>query len=329
MTRDSSELVSRYLDDLLTEDEHRDLQNWLRSSPDHAREFARVASLHDRLRGEQLASSLMHSSQPNQPHAVPAAPRQPWRSFVISAGVVAAFVTLFLVSLEIGKTPAVAATELKRLIAAQETELDRTYRIAVEDVPTLRRKRQPVVDDNRPPKPPLDGAILHVRKGNQFVLIRQMAGGQQFVTGSNGRTSWAVRPDGPVRVSTDLTRFNRDLPGHEHDFPLIQIERGLAHLQDAYDIQLLPIENGDETAAEDLPTRLLVAVKKRGHRGPQRVEITYAVRTGKIHQLRFIEMPYGPEHLTVRLTQEEERPLGLAFFDHQSHHGADRVVEEE
>jgi hypothetical protein len=242
---------------------------------------------------------------------------------------VTAFVTLLLVSLEIGKTPAVASTELKRLIAAQETELDRTYRIAVEDAPTPGRKRQPVVNDNRPPKPPLDGALLHVRKGNQFVLIRQMAGGRQFVTGCNSRTSWAVRPDGPVRVSADLTRFNRDLPGHEHDFPLIQIERGLAQLQDAYDIQLLPIENSDDSAAEDLPTRLLVAVKKRGHRGPQRVEITYAVRTGKIRQLRFIEMPYGPEHLTVRLTQEEERPLGPAFFDHQSHHASDRVVEEE
>lgn len=329
MTRDPSELVSRYLDDLLTEDEHRELQDWLRSSPDHAREFAQTALLHDRLRGEQLAISMMRPSKPGQPHAVVTVPRQSWRSLVISAGVVAAFVTLLLVSLEIGKSPAVAATELKRLIAAQETELDRTYRIAVEDVPAPQRKRQPVVDDNRPPKPPLDGAILHVRKGNQFVLIRQMAGGRQFVTGSNGRTSWAVRPDGPVRVSTDLTRFNRDLPGHEHDFPLIQIERGLAHLQDAYDIQVLPIENGDDTAAEDLLTRLLVAVKKRGHRGPQRVEITYAVRTGQIHQLRFIEMPYGPEHLTVRLTQEEERPLGPAFFDHQSHHGADRVVEEE
>ena len=329
MNLDPSELVSRYFDDLLTEDEHRDLQDWLRSSPDHAREFARIALLHDRLRGEQLAISLMPSTHADQPQVFPVAPRQPRRSFVFSLGAVMALVALLLVMLEFGKTPAAAATELKRLIAAQETELDRTYRIAVEDVPALQRKRQPVVDGGRPPKPSLDGAILHVRKGNQFVLIRQMSGGRQFVTGSNGRTSWAVRPDGPVRVSTDLTRFNRDLPGHEHDFPLIQIERGLAHLQDAYDIQLLPIENSDDSAEADSPTRLFVAVKKRGHRGPQRVEITYAILTGQIRQLRFIEMPYGPEHLTVRLTQEEEHRGGPAFFDHQSHHGADRVVEEE
>lgn len=329
MTSNPNELLSRYFDDLLSEDEHHDLQVWLRTSTDHAREFARFALLHDRLRGEQLAISLLHPTLADQPQALPVALRRPRRSFVISIGVVMALVAVLMVLLEIGKTPVAAATELKRLIAAQETELDRTYRIAVEDVPAPQRKRQPGVDGNRPPKPPLDGAVLHVRKGNQFVLIRQMSGGRQFVTGSNGRTSWAVRPDGPVRVSTDLTRFNRDLPGHEHDFPLIQIERGLARLQHAYDIQLLPIENGDDTAAEELPTRLLVAVKKRGHRGPQRVEITYTVRTGQIRQLRFIEMPYGPEHLTVRLTQVEEHPLGPAFFDHQSHHASDRVVEEE
>jgi len=329
MTSNPSELLSRYFDDLLSEDEHHDLQVWLRSSTDHAWEFARFALLHDRLRGEQLAISLLQPTLADQPRALPVALGRPRRSMVISVGVVMALVAVLMVLLEIGKTPVAAATELKRLIAAQQTELDRTYRIAVEDVPAPQRKRQPVVDGNRPPKPTLDGAILHVRKGNQFVLIRPMAGGRQFVTGSNGRTSWAVRPDGPVRVSTDLTRFNRDLPGHEHEFPLIQIERGLAHLQDAYDIQLLPIENSDDTAAEVSTTRLLVAVKKPGHRGPQRVEITYAVRTGQIRQLRFIEMPYGPEHLTVRLTQEEERPLGPAFFDHQSHHGLDRVVEEE
>ena len=329
MTRDPAELVSRYFDDLLTADEHRDLQQWLRTSADHAKEFARVALLHDRLRAEQVAISLGMALRADRPQIVSTASRRFWPTIFVTAGMVAAFATVLVLFLEIGKTPAAAAAELKRLIAAQETDLDRTYRIAVEEAPAPQRKRQPVDNGNRPPKPPLDGAILHVRKGNQFVLIRQMPGGRQFVTGSNGRTSWAVRPDGPFRVSADLTRFNRDLPGHEHHFPLIQIERGLAHLQHAYDIRLLPIENGDDSAAEDLPVRLLVAVKKRGHRGPQRVEITYDVRTGQIRQLRFIEMPYGPEHLTVRLTQEEERPLGPAYFDHQSHHGSDRVVEEE
>ena len=326
--QDSAELMSRYFDQLLTDSEHQDLQNWLRSSPDHMAEFAKYAILHDRLRGEQMAASLVHPVGATLPQGTPPGRQRSRRSLFFSIGASVAVVALLMLILEFGKSSVAASEELRRLIAAQETEFDRTYRIEVEDTPKRPPDGRRSVRDGRPPKPPLNGAILHVRKGNQFVLIRQMDGGQQFVTGSNGQTSWAVRPVGPVRVSHDLTRFNRDLPGHEHDFPLIEIKRSLTHLQQAYEIQLLPVENDDETN-QGSPTRLLVAVKKRGHRGPRRVEIAYAVGTGQIHQLRFIEMPYGPEHLTVRLTEEQNHELGSAFFDHQSHHTLDRVVEEE
>ncbi len=40
-------------------------------------------------------------------------------------------------------------------------------------------------------------------------------------------------------------------------------------------------------------------------------------------------LPYGPERLTLRMTLVEEQDLGTKFFDHESHHGSDRVVEEE
>ena len=177
----------------------------------------------------------------------------------------------------------------------------------------------------RPPKPPLSGAILHVRRGGQIVLSRQTSDGRTFLTGSNGRTSWAVRPDGSVRENTDLNEFNRDVPGHEHSMPLIHIEEGLERLLEAYDVRLLPVETADDAVAEDNPTRLIVAVKKRHYRGPKRVEISYSVRSGLIQQLRFVEMPYGPEHLTLI----EERPLGDRLFDHESHHKTAQPLIEE
>jgi len=332
MTRNPAELVSRHFDGLLTNDEHQELQDWLRSDPSHRRDFAKAAILHDRLHCEHVAISLGTLDLQSE-HPVPL-PNQPPRSrrlrlFGISAGVMTAFVALTVMLLGTSRTAVSAVTELNRLISAQETGLDKTYSIAVEDVPSSRRPRRRLAEDGRPPKPPLDGAVLYVRHGNQFVLIRPMPGDQQFITGSNGSTSWAVRPDGPVRVSTDVTRFNRDLPGHEHDIPLMQIEQSLEHLRRAYDVQLLPVETVEDAADGELPTRLLVAVKKHGHRGPQRIEITYAVQAGQIRQLRFIEMPYGPVHLTVRLTLEEEQDLGPAFFDHLAHHSSDRTVEQE
>jgi hypothetical protein len=249
-----------------------------------------------------------------------------------AAAIVAAMLLMAVLWKGFGETSASAAVvELNRIIAANAQPTDRTYQITLEEAALSPRRgeRPESPERGRPPKPPMEGAVLHVRGGGQFVLVRKTAEGLPFVTGSNGQTSWAVRPDGPVRFSSDLTRFCHDLPGHEHSMPLINIRDGLERLRDAFDVQLLPVENGDEANVDDEPSRLIVAVKKRGFRGPQRVEVTYSVRSGLIRQMRFVEMPYGPERLTLRMTLVEEQDLGAKFFDHESHHGSDRVVEEE
>ncbi len=70
----------------------------------------------------------------------------------------------------------------------------------------------------------------------------------------------------------------------------------------------------DEAAPNIEPSRLLVAVKKKGYRGPRRVEITYGATSGHIQQLRFIEMPYGPEKITIRITLFNEHNLPDIIF---------------
>ena len=226
-----------------------------------------------------------------------------------------------------GDSPALAAvSELQRLIELNAQPMDRTYQITVEETVLPRRgRRGPSPEEGRPPKAPMDGATLFVRDGQQFVLSRITEAGP-FVTGSNGKISWAVRPDGPARYSKDLSRFSRDLPGHEHDMPLVNIHDGLERLRQSYDVQLLPIEDGESA---EPATRLLVAVRHRQERGPKRVEISYEVKSGLIRQMRFVEMPYGPESLTLRLTLLPKEPLDEDFFDHESHHDASRRVEVE
>ena len=129
-----------------------------------------------------------------------------------------------------------------------------------------------------------------------------------------------------MRYSRDLNRFNRDLPGHEHGMPLVNIHDGLERLRRAYDVQLLPVEDAESSAPA---TRLLVAVRHPRERGPKRAEISYEVKSGLIGQMRFIEMPYGLESLTLRLTLLTEESLDEHFFDHESHHEANRRVEVE
>jgi anti-sigma factor RsiW len=329
MNNDSQQLIHGYLDDTLSAEEHTAFEHWLQESPSHAQQFAAVAMLHDRLRSELALSELGAATAPPVEHTRRSSPIRSIFALTTTACLLLLLVA-FVWQGFVANPVSAASAELERIISATAQSSDRTYEIAVEEVAINRRSRERDAkpDRGRPPKPSLDGARLHVRGANQFVLERTTADGLPFVTGSNGQTSWAVRPDGPVRVSDDLTRFNRDVPGHEHAMPLNNIYDGLEQLRTAYDVQLLPIENGsDDVKANDGASRLLVAVKRRGVRGPTRVEITYSLQSGQIRQLRFIEMPYGPERLTLRVTLVEERDLGPMFFDHTAHHAPDRAVE--
>lgn len=324
MNSSPQDRIFRSLDGDLSEQEHAELQEWLRASEANAALFARAALLHDRIRGELLVGDVVSAPR----SVAPVAPARFTRSIAVWAATVASLLFLLTLWIGFGGTTAAAATELNRLIAAQEQSLDREYRIDVEEVAVPEQDRR-APKDHRPPKPPLDDAVLYVRRGGQFVLMRPTPSGSPFITGSNGQFSWAVKPDGSVRFSRDLTRFNRDLPGHEHDMPLINLEEGLSQLKAAYEVQLLPLEVAEENAADDEATRLLVAVKKRGVRGPQRVEITYAVESKHIRQMRFVGMPYGPERLTLRMTLMQEKSLAPDFFHHTAHQAPEtRAVEE-
>lgn len=331
MIPDSLRLIDGYLDESLSPEEQLEFEAWLKASPEAGRLFAQRALLHDQLRG----AVLMRASVPAEPLPLPVAPVstgpvalamfRPWAT-LLGAALTIALVWLVLWK-GLGENPAsAAALELNRLISVSAKSLDRTYQVTVEEVALhqSRGKHNSRIGRERPPKPPMEGAMLYVRGVRQFVLARLTKDGEPFITGSDGKVSWAVQPQGPVHISPDTAQYSRDLPGHEYAMPLNDIQGALEQLRDAYDIQVLPIEEQLQTDFE--ASRLLVAIKKRGSRGPNRVEITYAL-SGEIRQLRFVEMPYGPDRLTLRLTLVDQSDLGEAFFDHSAHHAPDRVVE--
>lgn len=342
MTLDPKQLIDGYMDETLSPEEHAALNQWLKDAPENSRQFAHAILLHDHLRSSQIALVAMDAShvrsavaaRSNEPPSL-ATTREPRRVRPLAVSVGIAIATTLLVAVlwkGLGDTPASAAVaEINRLIVANLSTPDRTYRIDVEEQAAISKRELPddAPERSRPTKPSIDRAVLYVRSGGLFVLMRKTMDGHPFVTGSNGQLSWAVKPRGPVRFSADLTRFHRDVPGHEHSMPLININVGLEQLREAYEVQLLPIENPDDPAADSEPNRLIVAVRKPGHRGPRRVEVTYSVQSGLIRQMRFVEMPYGPERLTLRMTLVDEQPLGAKFFDHDSHHDSDRILEQE
>ena len=145
--------------------------------------------------------------------------------------------------------------------------------------------------------------------------------GKTFVTGSNGRESWAIPPDGPVQVSADPTRYRGAAPGEKQNVPF-QIPEALSRLRDAYDLQ---IEEAD-------PRRggfsTLVARKRSAVvRGPWRVELSFHSGSDVIERMRFEGLPsVKGSPLSLELQRVAQSDLGPDFFEHRSHHAPDRVI---
>jgi hypothetical protein len=218
-----------------------------------------------------------------------------------------------------------ASQEFSRMLKSLSRG-DRLYSINVEEMVLPSKRQRDKHDSSRPPKPTLEGAKLYVRGLDQFVLMRFRDDGVPFVTGSDGQIGWAIAPSGPVRISADTQRFNRDLPGHEHSIPLGNLSQGLEQIQKAYAVEIVVAAPSEQLQEQEA---MLIAIKKPGERGPKRIEIQYGRNSGRIAQIRFIEMPYGPDRLTVRLTLIEELSLPSPFFHHTHHHSTDHEVIDE
>jgi hypothetical protein len=304
---------------VLTDEQEGELNAWVKAAPENATAFADMVRFHDRLHNVIRAETT--SATPGEPTAIPAParddrPRQYWRRGALVSGLVAVVAVMFVAVWSSNPPQASAATELDRLIDRATDAGDRSYVIRNLDA----RPEQP--EERRPP---IDGATLHVRRPDQYVLVRKFPDGRPFVTGSDGEKSWSVPPAGAgaVRVSGDPLRFRGPVPGHQHGIPFADLRSDLVQLRDAYIVTPL----GSDAAGK----RGLLAIKKSvEYRGPNRVELWYDPATGVIHRMVFAGMPKargGPDSVSVELL--EQRDLGGDFFRHQTHHAADRRVIEE
>ncbi|HAV32691.1 MAG TPA: hypothetical protein DCX79_11870, partial [Planctomycetaceae bacterium] len=260
------------------------LQQLMLQSPQLADRFAQQHLLHDRLRNLGMLAFAVPAESPSA-RAVSVVPgskrllfsRRQLRRFLTAVCALLIGVSAgFIFWSGLAGTPAAAASaELQRLLQASTRQVDRTWQLAVEETVAsdLRRRRTlPGRAAQRPPKVSLDGALLCVRSGGQFVLTRTLPDGTQFLTGSDGVCSWAVRPDQSVRISRNPAHFSRDIPGHEHSMSFVQIDQLLAQLKSNYYIQVLPgvTAAGDAEESLEHSDQLMIAVRRRKVPGPGR-----------------------------------------------------------
>jgi hypothetical protein len=314
---DPQALISDYLDDRIDAARLAELEAWILANPAHADRFAEAVRIHDRLSDLHRAAMQRSAETELEPTVAlerdSTSPPRGKRSWKFGLAMVAAVIAGLI---WLGRTdPLSAASQLDRLIERSAEMGDRVYRIRSLDA-------TPEPPDER--RPPIDGAILHVRRPDRYVLIRSFPDGRRFITGSDGDRSWSIPPRGAVRVSADPLRFRGPVPGQQHGIPFADLRLDLVQLREAYRLTALPID-ADGLAG------ILALKRSSEYRGPARVELRHELRSGVIKRMRFQGMPRqrgGPDEVSVELV--ESRDLGRDFFRHESHHGGDRrIIEEE
>ncbi len=318
MRNQTNPWIHASLDGVLTRQQAEELGLWIQASPANAKEFARMAMLHNDLRNHFM---VVQEDSTTPPMTVNPIFRRRSREAVALATAAMMLISLaMVVQFGLFQSPVSAAVEFNRILLDARKPLDRTYLITPGDDQPFRNSL-PREDLD----PPLNGAVLYVRGPSSYVLTRRSGNGDAFVTGSDGQTSWVVPPSGAVRVSQNPSRFRGALPGQQHNIPFINIQDNLKELANAYEMELFP---EPETAAPLSGLKRIKATRRRSAQGgPRYVWIWFEPVTGQVRRMRMDRLPMargGPRSITLDLIHENRFPDG--YFSHEFHHDQNRNI---
>ncbi len=302
---------------------------------DEARDAKRIHILMQAINDESLVvqdAREFYEATANPAHlSRPAANKSGRRlSILASALTITAMVIAAAYILKPQQEISAAMTSLEKVLEAAVKPFDRAYRVrVVEEYPRDKKPRNlPREAWNREAKEQIDGATLYVRGVNQYVLTVLLQNGLMRTSGCDGVVSWAFREDGPVHVSTDLSRFRGGVPGQQQDIPFLNIHSHLSQLRDGYEVKLA--EEPDTETAGTVLSRLVGIRKSRDVRGPKQIEIWFDADDGTVHKMLLDGLPRGrggPKSVMLELVDQSE--LAPQFFSHESHHEPGRQIRHE
>jgi hypothetical protein len=224
------------------------------------------------------------------------------------AWAVAAMIAIALGILALTRTSSSAMASVDNILAALEGPGDRTYRLLVEP-PT------PPVSS----RPGLDEALLYLRGGTQYLLVRKSQQGGDLLDGYDGRQSWRVRAGELAEVRNGLGAGGIPVPQPMQDVPFVDLRQTLAQLRSDYAVEQTvnsPLENGGRPLLHVLAGR-----KSRAVKGPPTIEIWADPQSGIPVRIIFDRAKFQGSQEPRRLTFElvSESPLPADFFRAQAH----------
>ncbi|MDF1841747.1 MAG: hypothetical protein P1U77_09945 [Rubripirellula sp.] len=281
---------------------------------DDAREARSLLSVMERIDAADDAKSvtIAETSRPS---------RRRRFAILTSALTIGAAVLVMLGLLGPPQNVSAAMASLEKVIDAAAKPFDRTYSVSViEEYPRGKKPRNLSQEAwEREAEEEIDGATLFVSGANQFVLSVMLRSGIMRTIGCDGKVSWAFRENGPVHVSTDLSRFRGGVPGGQQDLPFMNMHANLSQLRSGYEVEL---KDKEDVANDGTILSQLVGVRQsRDVRGPKRIDIWFDANSGTVHRILLDGLPRGrggPKSVMLELEDQSDLPSG--FFSHGAHH---------
>ena len=311
------DLIHAFLDDVIDDAGRAELSAAVVADPGVARRLASMAMVHDAISHE------LRDARDGRRRAWAIQAGSAARRWAVAAGVVIAAGALAFVLVGRGSTAEAGGRELERLSRSRPGTC-RTYAIRVVEEPS-RRARDARREDStgQRGRPRLAGAILHVGAPGQYVLEGTDESGAPCAVGCDGTMAWNAPAQGAVRVSDDTSRFRGVLPGEQHGIAFADPADGMPELIRSY-----AVESG---ASEEIAGRRvqMVVARRRSDasRGPREVRLWFDPRTFTIVRMSLDRLPQangGPRSVVLDLVGEV--PADPAFFRHEAHHDAGRLV---
>ncbi len=254
------------------------------------------------------------------PGAAAPAPRAPRPRGGRPAARAAAAAALIIVGvLLLTSTEEVALASLEDILGALGRPGDRTFRIRVEGG-----------DPGAPgpgarQRPGLDAALLYLRDGDQFVLIRTGPGGEKALDGFDGRASWRIRAGVVVEQAEGPGAGKIPVPSLMAEMPVADLRQTLATLRSGYTVERLdmaPLEEGGAAFRH-----VFARKAAREAKGPGTIEIWADPATGMPRRVVFDQAKFqgSPQPRRLSFDLISERPLPQGWF--RADYGAARAAD--
>ncbi|MGC6445351.1 MAG: hypothetical protein ACON5J_02930 [Rubripirellula sp.] len=256
--------------------------------------------------------------------------RQRRFAILTSALTIAAVVLIMFSVFGPHRSVSAAMASLDKVMEAAAKPFDHTYRVrVVEEYPRDKRPKhlsQEAWEREAPER--IDGATIHVRGADEYVMIVMLRTGKTRTSGCDGKISWAFREDGPVHISGDLNRFRGGMPGSQQGMPLLNIHANLTQLKMGYDVELA---DAKETSTDGTLLSQFNCIRKSNDvRGPKQVNVWFDAEDGTVHKMLLEGLPRGrggPKSVMLELVGQPSLPKN--FYSHETHHEPGKRIRDE